>query len=171
MTPIGRVKEYRVSNTVELFSVHLPPQRIAPSKKHIHFNDFTNCPLSFNPISSGIVLFSRLLIRNIFSRWCLKGTVQWDFGPLVFLHNLTTDEWIKYFLFLVKKSLSYSNLSISPGCDTPASQSPKSMIPHQVNFPGVSYPSESIKNPPKQGIIPITQSLFSGYHTSATQFF
>ena len=88
---------------IELFSVHLPPQRITPAKKHIHFNDFTNCPLSFNPISSGIVLFSRLLIRNIFSRWCLKGTVQWDFGPLVFLHNLklptylTTDEWIKYF--------------------------------------------------------------------------
>ena len=57
---------------------------------------------------------------------------------------------------MVKKSLSYSNLSISPGCDTPASQSPQSMIPHQVNFPGVSYPSESIKNPPKQGIIPNT---------------
>ena len=70
-----------------------------------------------------------------------------------------TDQWVKIFSILAKISPSYSNFSIFPGYHTPASrspgdhtlasQSPRGIIPRRINFPGVLYPSESIKNAPK----------------------
>ena len=44
-----------------------------------------------------------------------------------------------------------------------ASHSPQGMIPWRVNLPGVSYPGESIKNPPKH------DSPSPVYHTPASQ--
>ena len=61
-------------------------------------------------------------------------------------------------------SLSFSNFSISPGYDTPASQSPWSIIPRRLN-------KKSAKTwLPMQGIILRWVNLL-GYHTPASQFF
>ena len=88
----------------------------------------------------------------------LKGTVQRDFRPPVFFlliwtYTCATDQWtVKLFSILVKNLPCYS-------------------IFRQVNFPGVSYPGESISlgyhTPASQssrGIIPWWVNL-PGYHT------
>ena len=70
--------------------------------------------------------------------------------------------------------VSYPGESVSLGYHTPASQSPRGIIPLRVNLPRVSYPGDSIKNLPKhdspgydtlasqspQGIIPRWVSFF-----------
>ena len=79
----------------------------------------------------------------------VNGSDQPDFRTLVFFSYIdptwATDRWVEIFFILVKNLPSYSNFSISPGYDTPESQSPRSIIPRRVNtkfaktwLPGIS---------------------------------
>ena len=70
------------------------------------------------PLTSGLNYF----------RFCLRiWWAIWIVSPKIWL------PWV-----------SYPGESVSPGYHTPASQSPRGIIPRQVSLPGVSYPGESI---------------------------
>ena len=98
--------------------------------------------------------FLNCISSNRFILICIKGTVQRDFPPPVFsnIPRPLTNR-LKYFWFWLRicrviRILSLKNLllgiwypgeSISLGYDTPASQSPRGMIPRWVNLPRVYH--------------------------------
>ena len=114
----------------------------------------THSPLTPAPFLQGLTLLWEN--QKMFSVQQLAKFNEFStssFFILVFFNSnppgpLTIDQWVIIFPILVKNLPSYSNFSFSPGYDTPVSQSPWG-IPQRVNLPRLSYPGESIKNPPK----------------------
>ena len=101
------------------------------------FQNFTLKCCFFNPNKSGIGGKPPTFVQNDFTPWCLKGTVQRDFGPQFFFIIQTawvTDQRVKIFSFLVSFSLRYSYFSVkktdSPGYDTGVKKkfNPRTMV-------------------------------------------
>ena len=79
------------------------------------------------------LLFSLTVIKTVMVS--LKGTVQQDFRPPIFLSfepAMATDQRVKIFSILVKNLQSYSNFkseNLTPQGIIPGSQTPHGIIP------------------------------------------